>query len=297
MGNKRIPAYKMLNIVTGGRKMPSEPLTNEQFQANRDQIHSELVRIGNLIWRGGLRSILDEIDSILKDEIEDLQVALQGVVGDLDQEQDEDAMQLWLLVLPVMLAGHQERVVSRIRPSIQSIIAQGYERSLPIIGGTQQTLSSAFLRVAATISERFGIEGPFRQRIENLIGRNIASGASFQETLDDLFLNRMSIANATTIAMTEGNHAVNQGLNQAYQDTGAVTVGVFGCQFLEPEWMINVRGVQVFTCNARNLTPQEASGLRHHPNHVGVLSPMSFRREDGTYPPIPAPSNGGGTII
>ncbi len=46
--------------------MPSEPLTNEQFQANRDQIHSELVRIGNLIWRGGLRSILDEIDSILR---------------------------------------------------------------------------------------------------------------------------------------------------------------------------------------------------------------------------------------
>lgn len=291
-----LSAKQFIQIIRGGKAARTEPYTDEAFQADKERIQRQLLMAGNLIWRGGIQPILNDIRSIMQDELTILEEHIHSSIQDPDTEQDDDALVFWLIGLSLAFSGHQDRVIQLLTPRLQSIQSQTYTRLLSLIGGTQSEVSQAILQAARTQAQQHGINATARQRAERIIRTSISARESFNTTLDRLFASIDKISNASTIAATEANAAASNGASMAYADSNVELVGVFGCDYLEPEWTSTIRGTRIYNCNARNLTPAEAAGLKHHPNHQGIVLPMRFRAANGLPGVIPAPSNGAGIV-
>lgn len=289
-------AKEFLHIIRRGKAARKEPITQEEFEANRLEIQKEILMAGNLIWRGGIQPILQDIREIMREEVRIIEAYMQDTFSDLDQEQDDDIIPIWLVAMSTAFVTHQQRVVDRLTPRLQSIQSQTYSRLTSLMGGQQSEFSLAILNSARSQAQQFGVAGTARSRTENAIRRSVQAGESIQRTIDRLFEEIDSISNAYTIAHTEANTAGSRGAALAFADSNVHLVGVFGCAFLEADYTVVVRGERIFTCNARNLLPSELATMRFHINHQGFPSPMSFRRSDGLLPETPRPTNGPGII-
>ncbi len=186
----------------------------------------------------------------------------------------------WATVLDAVFGPkHDATIEDVVRPDIQSVLAQGVEKTAVLLGVKLPDNASATIitpaanrmaKIAVTINRET------RAQIDAIISKRAESDASAAATAAAINESFPAVAawRADMIARTELNNAYTQGSIQTYKRTPLLShVSVVGCTGVnDSKW--NWRGIP--TCNISMVPVDFAHELTWHPNHAGALVASKF---------------------
>jgi hypothetical protein len=171
---------------------------------------------------------------------------------------------------------------AELMPPIQSVMAQGYDKTARLLAQEADAANSpAIARHAQEIAAKVTrVNETTRTQIRQTVERSLDRNATVADTIGDL---RAAVPDLThgrsmTIARTELNNAWTQGSAQAFRENHQIThLSVIGCEARE-ERSPHYHGQS--TCNFDDLPIHDLDvflSVGFHPNHTGTLIPSGFR--------------------
>lgn len=200
----------------------------------------------------------------------------------VDIEVDNNA-DLWVEAMNEVFAEAGLEAVAAVMPSVQSVMAQGYNRTSILMGQQPDDVSRLVEIQSRGIARQItAISQTTRARIQQVVNDALQSSFSVVETAAAIESAAPQIyGNRTlTISRTELNKAWTRGAVGSMQESSTITeVSVIGCEAREarsPQY----QGES--TCNIQSVPIQDADKLEFHINHTGNIVPSGFRNPDGT---------------
>lgn len=194
---------------------------------------------------------------------------------------------LWKQAIDAVLKETGTQVVSKVLPSVQSVMAQGYSKvGILLAQDPVHDVAAHIARQARGIAEEVTrVNNTTRRIIETQVRQSIQAGQNVAETANAIqeVAPRIMGSRALTIARTELNKAWTQGAVRSFKESETLThISVIGCEARE-ENSPQYRGES--TCNIQDVPVGDADSLEFHINHTGNMVPSRFRSADGTVDP------------
>lgn len=188
----------------------------------------------------------------------------------------------WSSIIGQVFATDKDIIVEQIvRPDIQSMVAQGAEKTSIVMGAplTPKMNQDVLTPLANNLAKKIrGVNETTRQQIMAIVQRAQADGITVRETAKLIKEEVPQLAEwrAYTIARTELANAYTKGSIEALRQSPNLThISVVGCSGTDDSsHTFDGR----HTCNIKMVPIERAGELTWHPNHTGTVVPAAFRK-------------------
>jgi hypothetical protein len=290
----RYPRLAKAKLMKGVQvpEVPEGGWTSESFSRDGVRLIQAVNRMAVLMQRRAAAHIASRVSTVLDRALRDV------VRGALNQENTlqpkaarielnlDAQLDAFNIALEGALGTVQAELMLEVVPAIQSLMGAAYDRLTAAMGSQLNQVQAVrdFAAQAEGLAGRIvGVSETTRERVANLVARNIREGQSVLETARGIVDEGAGInaRRALTIARTEMSNAWHQAATRSFKDTPTLThVSVIGCQAREPN-SPQYRGES--TCNIQDVPVEDAGLLTFHPNHTGNIVPSRFANSAGAY--------------
>lgn len=252
--------------------------------ANGRELVNDIVNVARFSAGRGVASLMSELVKELEVQVDEVVEVFRRMAGlpskGMINLTELGTEHLWGQAIEQTLNTHTGRTSMLLRPRVQSVMAEVFDKTSRLMGFKPLTGHTAGLnpRLVKRLRDAAVVSETTRKQMVTE-ARRFLKETNGPEQFKGRMRARLA-ARAAVIARTEMGRAVDEGVKHALVSSGIVAaVSVVGCQAVEP-------GIPTFdgrpTCLIKQVPIGRADELVFHPQHSGCIVPSKLFKRDGT---------------